>query len=197
MSYRPSKLLAGLRRLFGRGCHNCGYPQELSFGALNYCYDCWPGYQSCADPGCNHYECEHSHGDTWKTVYVKPGMEEHIGYKVGDEIEIPKGCMNAGCPCTGFRTPEEQYRITTDTGQARRETYWALSELDGVERVESRVDTCVTGHTLMVNSTKEQREAVFQQQAKLMAKYPDVVFDFNIGQPQSEVSINDHEQSTD
>lgn len=187
------RLLARIRKFFGRGCKVCGEPHHFHWNEdgdkVFYCIDHWPGYESCAYPGCNHYECEHCFGETWETIYVKPGAPG----SVGDQTVMPVGCMNAGCECPGFRSRAEQNAIVDDFGQARREAYWKIGELEGVEDVLSGVETCVTVRTVMNNPTKELREAVFNEQARLMQKYPKVVFDFNII-PVGE-SINEHEHT--
>jgi hypothetical protein len=182
-----------LRQKFGWGCVSCGetfytfgFPDVLEGKRVEYCGDCWPGYESCGNVGCIHYRCEHSFGEQWTTTYVQPGQPG----KVGDIMDIPPGCMNAGCPCNGFITRAEAAGRIQDYGAARREAYWKLSEMANVTDVVSDVEMCVNVTTYLDTDTREQREKVFEIQSELHRKYPNVLFDFNVTE-----SITKHEQS--
>lgn len=69
---------------------------EKYFG--DYCIDCWPGYDCCADPACHHYRCEHDL-HFGPPIYVKPGREHAVPM---GSIDI-NGCANAGCKCELFK----------------------------------------------------------------------------------------------
>jgi hypothetical protein len=175
-----------LRKRTGWGCFKCGstffdfgYPGLDGKKRVDYCIDCWPGYESCGTIGCNHYECEHSHGEVWTTSYVKPGMEDVCG-NVGDEVHMPKGCMNAGCPCTGFITRAQRDAQISDIGHARREAYWKLSEMEGVEEIKSEVQIVVNVTILAGHTTRESREKIYAAESELMREHPNVLFDFVI-----------------
>ena len=78
-------VLAFLRRLFGTGC-DCGEKEFVE----GKCVDCWPGYDSCARPGCGHYRCEHQFpgSNTFVVSYSKDNTEQ-----VGESFEWPVDCM--------------------------------------------------------------------------------------------------------
>ena len=65
-----------LRLKWHIGCLRCGAVEDgyAVVEGENYCIDCWPGYDCCAFPSCNHYQCEH----------------------------YDEGCGNAGCDCPGY-----------------------------------------------------------------------------------------------
>ena len=85
-------------------CKKCSDSIEDFDGIWDgYCIDCWPGYDDCANPVCNHFRIEHAFPDTeWTTVYSKNHPEE-----VGERFKPEVGCMNAGCPCKEFQEPNE------------------------------------------------------------------------------------------
>jgi hypothetical protein len=167
-----------LRLKWNIGCTKCGEVHDRfhSSGNLDYCTDCWPGYDNCAHPGCGHFRCEHSVGETWKTIYVKDGQEGNVG----DEQYMREGCMNAGCgDCPGFVEPGTYTRLS-DSGYARRAAYWALSEMPNVTDVEGSVEISVNINIKLDVYSYEAREAVYKTQFELMEKHPNVLFNFQI-----------------
>lgn len=147
-----------LRKRWGLGCYACGSYLYFGYGGpdetgdrVEYCIDCWPGYESCGFVGCDHYQCEH----------------------------IPGMCGNAGCHCTGFITKSERDIHISNVGHAARTAFWGLSEMEGIKEVRSEVQIVVRVTTVQsAGKDKAFREKVYDEQVKLMQQYPDVVFDF-------------------
>lgn len=82
-------------------CKTCGELADWD----GYCTDCWPGYNLCADPRCEHYRCEHAGPE---------GKEE---------------CGNAGCPCKVFVENSEKRVVTKKEWAAIRESWQEGEEL--------------------------------------------------------------------
>ena len=81
-------------------CNKC----HEEFAAFDdYCIDCWPGYDNCADPKCHHFRCEHGvvGGTPMKVIYSKTGSPP-----VGSIEDWGEGCWNAGCKCKKFAEKE-------------------------------------------------------------------------------------------
>jgi len=152
----------GLRKRMGWGCYTCGSYLYFGYGGpdengerVDYCIDCWPGYECCGFVGCNHYQCEHA-----------------------EDM-----CGNAGCPCTGFITKNQADAHISNLGHACRAAYWALEEMEGIKEVRSEVEMVVRVTTVQsagstVENSKAWRETIYAVQSKLMREHPDVLFDF-------------------
>lgn len=75
-------------------CPKCAESMEHSLDGM-VCYDCWPGYNLCADERCDHYRCEH----------------------------FDEGCGNADCPCAGFVEGSTRRVMTTKEFEALKKSW--------------------------------------------------------------------------
>jgi hypothetical protein len=139
--------------------------------------DGWDGYEACMRPGCGHYHCEHSFGESWTTVYVKDPEQQN---RVGEQTEWPVGCMNGGCKCDKFWTVDDLVSWSQRLSNARVNSAWDLSQVPGVLDVESEVLTTVRMTSYTESHEATAREVIYTEEEILMNKYPFALFDFHI-----------------
>jgi len=166
--------------------------------------DDWEGYDNCMRPGCGHFRCEHSFGDTWTTVYIAPGAKKHRWeenkcafcgveqvelnkdedcsntVREGDKTSWPIGCMNARCKCQGFWTASDLIAFIQKLSSARHNAAYALSEVSGVIHVESGISITVWVDTYTKSRDESSRDAIYDMERLQYDRYPDVSFDFNL-----------------
>ena len=154
--------------------------------------DDWSGYEFCMRPGCGHYRCEHSFGDTWTTVYVRPSEPGDLQLKqpeggepkVGDKVIWPVGCMNAGCKCPGFWTASDLMGYIQKLTRARKDSAYTLEQVPGVVHVESGISITVWVDTYTESKDETVRDTIYETERSLYSKYPGeagagILFDFN------------------
>lgn len=138
--------------------------------------DDWEGYDSCMRPGCGHYRCEHSFGETYTTVYSK----DETMTKVGDKLAWPVGCMNAGCKCDGFWTMTDLMKFMNNLAFGRSNGRHHLYEVPGVEHVESNVEITLHLTSYTKSREAEARYAIYEVEKRIMLEYPGIQFDFQV-----------------